>query len=296
MPTKSTPSSKPTPLNLTRRRDGLPLLMGVLNVTPDSFFDGGRTSSPDAAIERARQLIEAGTDLLDVGGESSRPGAEPVPESEEKARVLPIFQALREKTLLPLSIDTTKASVARAALESGASLINDISALRADPEMAEVARRYDCPVILMHMQGTPQMMQQAPSYRNVVQEVLEFFQERLAYASRKGISKEKIILDPGIGFGKKLHHNLALLKNLERLRSLGCPVLVGASRKSFIAHCMREMHPDTPMLLPDSRLPGSLAVALWAAQKGVDLLRVHDPQETLQALTLFRSLENALSP
>jgi len=264
--------------------------MGILNVTPNSFFDGGRYLALEQAVAHGLRLVQSGADILDIGGESTRPGSEPVSEDEEKGRALPVVKALSSQTRIPISIDTCKAPVAREALENGASMINDVSALRRDPEMTEVVRHYGCPIVLMHMQGTPNTMQNNPLYRDVLKEVMDFFRERLTFALGQGISREQIILDPGIGFGKRLEHNLALLKNLEQLKSLGCPIMVGASRKSFISHCAAS--PEGKEIPPEMRLPGSLSAAIWAAQAGADLLRVHDVKETRQALLLHSSIRN----
>ena len=210
------------------------LVAGVVNVTPDSFSDGGRFLAPEQAARQARAMAEAGADLIDVGGESSRPGAYPVPLEEELSRVLPALEAIREVCDVPLSVDTTKAEVARQALERGVVVINDISALRADPEMARVAAESGAGVVLMHMQGRPRSMQTRPHYADVVGEVEKFFEERVAAAEAAGIRRDCLCLDPGIGFGKRLEDNLALLCASWRFRQTGLPAMVGASRKSFI--------------------------------------------------------------
>ncbi|MBI4055179.1 MAG: dihydropteroate synthase [Elusimicrobia bacterium] len=266
--------------------------MGVVNVTPDSFYEGGRCPQPSQAIERALQLVEEGADILDIGGESSRPGAEPIGPAQELERVLEVIEALASKTKIPISIDTVKASVASQALRAGASWINDISALRYDPQMLSVCQKHPCPILLMHMQGTPKTMQQKPAYAQVVPEIIRFFRERLQVLSRGGISPERILLDPGIGFGKTLDHNLQILKNLDEFRRLGRPLAVGASRKSFIAQGWKRTHPDAEELAPPQRLEGSLAAAIWCAWKGVEILRVHDVLATRRALAVISEIQD----
>jgi dihydropteroate synthase len=256
-------------------------VMGILNVTPDSFSDGGRFVEVDSAVAQARQMIATGADLIDVGGESTRPGAEPVSEAEEIRRVVPVIERLAG---LVVSVDTTKAAVAEAALRAGARVVNDISALRWDEQMAAVAASHGAGVVLMHMQGTPQTMQAQPRYDDVVREVREFLAERIEFAVAHGIGREQIAIDPGIGFGKTVEHNLELLNRLEELRMLGCPVLVGASRKSFIGRITgRE---------PGGRLAGSLAVAGWAAARGARILRVHDVAETRDVVRLIEAIRS----
>lgn len=248
------------------------LVMGVLNVTPDSFSDGGLYADPARAAERARVMIAEGADLLDVGGESSRPGASPVRADEERRRVRPVIEAVRAFSDLPISVDTRKAAVAQAALEAGADLINDISALTADPEMPDVAARYGAGVILMHMRGTPETMQRDPRYESVVGEVRAYLAARVEDLAARGLARETMAVDPGIGFGKTLEHNLRLLARLEDLAALGRPVVVGVSRKSFLGRLTgRE---------PGERLAGSLAAAAWAAARGARVLRAHDVKET----------------
>jgi dihydropteroate synthase len=256
-----------------RARDRLlsldrPLIMGVLNVTPDSFSDGGVYLDATAAIERALQMVEEGADLIDIGGESSRPGAEPIDEQEEQRRVLPVVEAVCERISVPVSVDTTKASVARRALSAGASMINDISALRFDSRMAAVVADSGAAVVLMHMQGTPKTMQAAPYYDDVVHDVQTFFKERLQAARAAGISEERIVLDPGIGFGKRPEDNLVLLGHVETFTELGRPILVGVSRKGFIGQIL-----DQPL---DQRLMGTAAACATAILRGARLIRVHD--------------------
>ncbi len=258
--------------------DGRVLIMGILNVTPDSFSDGGRFLSPDAAVERALAMEKEGADIIDVGGESSRPGADPVPVEEELRRVLPVLERLRGKLRIPISIDTTKAEVAEAALRAGASIVNDISALRFDPAMAPLVAEFGAGLVLMHMLGTPKTMQQAPHYEDVVTEVRDFLAERAQYAQSQGIPREAIAVDPGIGFGKTVEHNLELLRRLPELVELGFPVLVGPSRKSFIGAILG--------LGVEERLEGTLAACAVAVVRGADILRVHDVKEVRRAADL----------
>jgi dihydropteroate synthase len=263
----------------------LPKIMGILNVTPDSFSDGGQFDSAASACSQAEALLVSGADIIDVGGESTRPFAEPVTEKEELTRVIPVIRAIRRKHSIPISIDTTKAEVARHALEAGADIINDISALRKDPKMIELVRQTSVPLIIMHMQGTPGDMQLKPQYKNVVTEVVGFFQERLAWLAEQGIDSSRITVDPGIGFGKSLAHNLSLLKNLAEIKALGCPLLLGHSRKRFIADI-------TGFEVEDRDLPTAVISALTCAS-GVDILRVHDVAATRQALQMAEAIRNA---
>ena len=251
------------------------VIMGILNVTPDSFYDGGRRSEPTRAIADGVEMVQSGAEILDVGGESTRPGARPVDETEELDRVLPVIRGLRREVAVPISIDTYKAGVARAALDAGADIVNDISALRFDPALVSLVAAEEVPVILMHMQGKPQTMQAEPRYNDVVREVRDFLAAQLYEAMDAGIAAERIILDPGIGFGKTLEHNLQLLRGLPTLAALGQPLLVGASRKAFIGKILD--------LDPDHRLEGSLAAAVAAVLGGANLLRVHDVAETCRA-------------
>jgi len=256
--------------------------MGILNVTPDSFFDGGKHAGVDAALRRAEALLDAGADILDVGGESSRPGADPVPEAEELARTRPVVEAVWKRFAVPISIDTMKSRVARAALEAGASIINDISAMEHDPLMLEVPQAFGVGVVLNHMRGTPKDMQRAPAYRDVAGEVREYLKGRVQLLAAMGLAADRIAVDPGIGFGKGVKDNYALLEHLESLDGLGCPILVGASRKSFIG--------KTEGLEESDRLIPSVAIALYAALKGASILRVHDVGETREALAMIAAL------
>lgn len=271
-------------LDFTRRT----LIMGIINVTPDSFFDGGRRLEAAAAVAAGVAMIASGADILDVGGESTRPGAAPVSEEEEMARVLPVVRGLRARIGAPISIDTYKASVARAALEEGADIVNDISALRFDPGMAALVAAEKVPLILMHMQGTPRTMQQDPQYRDVVREVRDFLAAQLYAALEAGVAQEAVIVDPGIGFGKTVEHNLELLRGLPALAALGQPLLVGASRKTFIGKILGAE--------PADRLEGSLAAAVAAVLGGANILRVHDVAETVKAVRIADALRFGVRP
>jgi dihydropteroate synthase len=259
-----------------------PQIMGILNVTPDSFSDGGRFLDAAAALAQARAMAAQGAALLDIGGESTRPGAALVPEAEEIARTAPVIAALRGAGL-PLSIDTRKAAVARAALAAGAGMVNDVSALTFDAGMAGVVAAAGVPLVLMHARGTPATMQDAPVYDDVLLDVYDWLDGRIAAAEAAGIARGRIVVDPGIGFGKTAAHNLALIRGLSLFHGLGCPLLLGASRKRFIGTISGEERADR-------RVAGSLAVALAGAAQGVQLLRVHDVAETRAALALARAI------
>jgi dihydropteroate synthase len=260
-----------------------PLVMGIVNVTPDSFSDGGRYASVENATAHALHLVEDGADLLDIGGESTRPGADPVPLEEELCRVLPVVQALASQITVPISIDTSKAGVARRCLEAGAAIINDVTSL-ADPEMKGVVRDFQAGVILMHMQGVPKTMQMAPHYDSVMDDLMTFFRERLRLALSAGIPESCIVLDPGIGFGKTGQHNLEILARLEELSRLGRPICLGVSRKAFIGKIL-----DRPS---EDRLPGSLAAILYAqGRAAVHIVRVHDVRQTRDAVSLFAAIQ-----
>ncbi len=263
-------------------------LMGIINVTPDSFSDGGRFLAPAAALEQGRVLAAEGARILDVGGESTRPGAEPVAAAEELRRTVPVLEALAAADLgVRLSIDTTKAEVAAAAIAAGATIVNDVSALRADPEMAGLVAASGVECCLMHMLGEPRTMQREPRYAgDVVDEVKAFLAERLAFAVAAGISEERIVLDPGIGFGKTLAHNLALLGRLHELLALGRPILVGTSRKSFLGLLGARAHGLTEPLAADRRLPGTLATCVLALERGASIFRVHEVAEVAEALAV----------
>jgi len=258
-------------------------VMGILNVTPDSFSDGGDFSDPSAAVARALEMAAQGADIIDIGGESTRPGAEPVPAEEEIRRIVPVIEKTRAQSDVFISIDTMKAEVALRALEAGADIINDVSAFEGDAGMAEVAAKIGSGVILMHMKGSPQTMQDDPDYGNVVREVGTYLEGRLDFAEHCGVQRDRMVIDPGIGFGKTLEHNLALLRRLPELATGGSPILVGASRKSFIGQVLGR---DTPA----ERLAGSLGVAAWAALQGAHILRVHDVIDTCDACRLVDTL------
>ena len=257
-----------------------PRIMGVVNVTPDSFSDGGQYLAPEAAIAHGLQLEAEGADILDVGGESTRPGAEPVSLEEECRRVLPVVEALAKQARAPVSIDTRNAEVMRRAADAGARIVNDVSALAHDPASLAFAARSGLPVVLMHAQGDPRTMQANPTYADVVLDVYDALQARVQACKAAGIGAERLIVDPGIGFGKTLAHNLSLLGSLTVFQGLGCPVLLGVSRKSFIARLTGAGAGE--------RLPGSLAGALLGAAQGVQILRVHDVAATRQALTVWQ--------
>jgi dihydropteroate synthase len=260
-----------------------PRIMGIVNVTPDSFSDGGRFGSNEKAIEHGLRLAEEGADILDIGGESTRPGADTVPLEEELKRVLPVIEGLRARTDVPISIDTRKAAVMVRATAAGADILNDVSALTHDPKAMEVAAETGCPVILMHALGDPKTMNDNPQYSDVVLDVFDFLEIRIAACEAAGIPRSKLVVDPGIGFGKHLHHNVAVLGNLALYHSLGVPVLLGASRKKLIDHISD---------VPDSndRVPGSIAAALAAVAQGVQIVRVHDVAATRQALSVWRAI------
>lgn len=258
------------------------LVMGIVNVTPDSFSDGGDHATAEAAVEHGLRLAAEGADVLDVGGESTRPGSDEVPPEVEAARVLPVIERLASEAGVPISVDTRHAEVARAALEAGASIVNDVSGFR-DPAMVEVAAASDAGLVVMHMLGEPKTMQADPRYDDVVAEVAAFLAERVAALRAAGVDAARICIDPGIGFGKTLEHNLALLRALPQLGDLGCPVLVGASRKRMIGDITGEPEPKR-------RLGGSVAVAVWAAVHGARIVRVHDVRETRQALAVWAAL------
>jgi dihydropteroate synthase len=248
--------------------ESTPLIMGVINVTPDSFYDGGRYGDPGTAVEHATRLIEEGADLLDIGAESSRPGSDPIAPEEELRRLLPVVKQLGRLVSVPLSVDTTKAAVAERALDEGATLINDITALRGDPRMGALVAKTGAGVVLMHMQGSPKTMQQAPRYADVIHEVARFLADRMRAVLDTGVDPKQILLDPGIGFGKNLDHNLAILAHLDAFVKLGRPILVGVSRKAFIDQVL-----DRPV---EDRLLGTAAAVALAVYQGARVLRVHD--------------------
>jgi dihydropteroate synthase len=283
--------SSPAPSGPTSLRCGRftldlskPVVMGILNVTPDSFSDGGRYSDVHAAVERALAMESAGAGIIDVGGESTRPGADEISEAEELKRVIPIIEALAPKLSVPISVDTSKPGVIAAAVRAGATIINDVRALR-EPGALEAAASTTAAVCLMHMQGTPRTMQLDPSYVDVVKEVAEFLRERMRACEAAGIGADRLVLDPGIGFGKRLEHNLALLAALPELRALGAPLLVGVSRKGMLGALTGRA--------VDERLPAGLAVAAASVLAGAAILRVHDVPETVDAVKVATALRDA---
>ena len=267
----------------TAHRCGQPLIMGVVNVTPDSFSDGGLFEDATHAIRHGLALLDEGADVLDIGGESTRPGAEPVSEPQELARVLPVIQGLRQRSSAPISIDTSKPAVMREAILAGADMINDVRALR-EPGALETAAEYAVPVCLMHMRGEPLTMQDQPTYSDVVAEQMAFFEERIQTCLQAGLARENLVIDPGFGFGKQLAHNLTLLHRLSELNTLGYPVLAGLSRKSMLGHL-------TGREKANERASASVAAALLAAQRGAAILRVHDVAETADALKVWLALK-----
>ncbi len=278
----------PGPIAYPGRRIDLsdgPSVMGVLNVTPDSFYDGGRYDAYERAVERAWRMIEEGAAILDVGGESTRPGSDPVPDALQKERILPVIQAVRDRWQGWISVDTCSSEVARAAVDHGADLINDISAGRMDPEMKAAAAELGVPCILMHMLGTPRTMQEKPVYGDLVREIIEYLEERIAVWEDAGVARENLLVDPGIGFGKTVDHNLLILKHLFEFKVLGRPIVLGTSRKSFIGTLLgRDV---------EERLVGTLATAAIGVWNGADILRVHDVEETREVLTIVRAIKEA---
>ncbi|MBN2830086.1 MAG: dihydropteroate synthase [Candidatus Cloacimonetes bacterium] len=257
--------------------------MGILNITPDSFSDGNNFIHLMDALNQARLMLKEGADVIDIGGESTRPGAETVDLETELKRVIPVIQALRKDTDIPLSVDTYKSEVARKAIEAGANIINDISALRFDPEMINVLRdNPEIKVVLMHMYGTPKTMQENPKYDNVIEELLEFFEERITYCTNNGISRDRIIIDPGIGFGKRQQDNLNILRYLSSFHSFGCDVLLGASLKSFINRI--------DISTPENRLAGTLATTGLAIESKLQFVRVHNVKENFQYIKVYNAI------
>ena len=259
-----------------------PCIMGVVNVTPDSFSDGGRFLAAEDALTQALALVREGAAIVDIGGESTRPGSEPVPAAEELERVLPVIEALADRVGVPISVDTTKAEVARRALAAGASLINDVSALRSDAGMIEVIAEAGCPVCLMHMKGQPKTMQDDPRYDDVVDEVLRFLEERMAFALANGLREDQIMVDPGIGFGKTVEHNLALLRDLHRFTVLGRPVVLGASRKRFLGAILGAE--------PGERIIGTVVTTVVGLLAGAHVFRVHDVKPNFEALRVAQAV------
>ncbi|MBW2705408.1 MAG: dihydropteroate synthase [Deltaproteobacteria bacterium] len=268
-------------------------IMGVVNVTPDSFSDGGKFYDTNVAIAQGEKLAADGADIIDVGGESTRPFSDSVSIEEEIRRVVPVIETLAQRVSIPISIDTTKAEVARPALEAGASIINDVAALRFDPGLAALAIEFDTPLILMHMLGEPKSMQVAPRYDNLIEEIRRFLEDAIARAEKLGVSRSKIIVDPGIGFGKTVTHNLLLLKHVQAFTSLDLPVLIGASRKAFIRKLLKQPHeediqPDLPIVET-----GTQAAVAAAVLSGAHIVRVHDVANTVASVKILDSLREA---
>ncbi len=265
----------------------LPKLMGIVNVTPDSFSDGGQFLATDAAVEQALKLVADGADVLDIGGESTRPGAAAVDEAEELRRVIPVIERLASRVTVPIAVDTTKAEVARRAVAAGAEIINDISGLQFDPRMIDICRETGAGVICMHIQGTPATMQQNPHYDDVIAEICGYFAERLTVFANHGVPAERVLLDPGVGFGKTAEHNLQILSHVDRFHELGRPLLIGHSRKRFLKKLLgRDV---------EERLAGGLGVSIALAEQGVELLRVHDVAAHRDALVAWRTVKASVT-
>lgn len=258
--------------------------MGILNITPDSFSDGGLYYNKQNAVKRGLQLIEEGADILDIGGESSRPGSDPITAEEEKKRILPVLSEIRKQTDTFISVDTTKSEVLKAALDQGADILNDISGMRFDPKMLELASEKNIPVVIMHMKGTPKNMQKRPKYENVVEEIKTFLKKRVKTALKTGIKKNKIIIDPGIGFGKRLKDNLKIIGNLSSFNELDLPILIGVSRKSFIGNLLN--------VTPDQRIEGTIASSLVSVLQGAHILRSHDIASLKKAVIVTEAIMN----
>ena len=275
----------PEPLTFAGMTLDRPRLMGVVNVTPDSFSDGGDYLDPQIAIDHAKRMIDEGADILDIGGESTRPGSKPITTEEECARILPVIEGLADSGAR-ISVDTRHADVMRHAIGAGAKIVNDVTALTGDPESAAVCIDAGVDVVLMHMQGEPQTMQDNPSYDDAVQDIFEYMQARLEVLQTAGMAREKICIDPGIGFGKNLDHNLRILSGIDAFHALGVPLLLGVSRKSFISKIDRDVSPK-------DRVAGSIAAAIAGWDRGVQVFRVHDVAETRQALAVWCAIEEA---
>jgi len=260
-----------------------PLIAGILNITPDSFYDGGKFIDFEKAIERGKEIIREGADIIDVGGESSRPGSEPVSEKEEMERVIPVIEELVKENVI-VSCDTYKSRVAEKAIESGAKIINDISAFRMDEKLIDIIKGSNCGYVLMHMKGTPKNMQKNPFYDDTIGEITSFFREKLELIEKTGIDLERVVIDPGIGFGKRLVDNLIILKKLDEFKKLGRPIFIGTSRKSFIGGVLN--------VEVDQRLEGSLATVVYAYIKGAKIFRVHDVKETKKVIDMVWAIEN----
>ncbi len=267
------------------------LIMGILNVTPDSFSDGGKYNSISLAVKHAKKMVDDGADIIDIGGESTRPGAKKISKETELKRILPVIKKLSKEIDIPISVDTYKSEVAEKCINAGASMINDITALREDEKLASIVKRYKVPICLMHMLGTPENMQKNPVYSNVINEIKDFLKKRCEYATKKGISKDKIIIDPGIGFGKRtgsgIEDNCTILANISEFKKLGYPVLSGASRKTFLGNISGKNK-----LKPIDRLQESIATACILSYNGADIVRVHDVKETRRALDVIECINH----
>jgi dihydropteroate synthase len=266
--------------------------MGVLNITPDSFSDGGAFLDTEAAVARALQMERDGADILDIGGESTRPSAEPISANEELSRILPVLEALRGKLRIPISVDTQKAEVAEAALAAGAEMVNDVSALRTDPRLAEVCHRTRAPIILMHMRGTPRTMQQGPFARNVMRDIMASLRQAVSHARHAGIPKSRILLDPGIGFGKSYEQNFEILAKLPEFARLGCPIVIGTSRKGFLGAALARPGEAPPP--PDQRLLGTAATVTASILGGAHIVRVHDIAEIASVARVADAIVDAM--
>lgn len=268
------------------------IVAGVLNVTPDSFYDGGKNSDLGRALSHARRMIEDGADIIDIGGESTRPDSSYVSADEEKLRVIPVIKELSKETHIPISIDTYKAEVAEEAIKAGAQIINDISGLQADDEMARVAAENNTPIIIMHIKGHPHDFPKDPVYDNLIPEIISFFERRIEDAVNSGIAHNNIIIDPGIGFGKKPEHNLAILRQLNDFKCLNLPIMVGTSRKSFISNVL-ELSDEQNLPTSVARLAGTLVTLIIAVINGANIVRAHDVREAVQAIKMYRAIESA---
>lgn len=268
-------------------------IMGILNVTPDSFSDGGVFFDSDTAVMHGVKMVEEGADIIDIGGESTRPFSTGVSTEEEMKRVVPVIEKLAKRIDVPISIDTTKAKVAKAAIEAGASIINDISALSYDADMVKVAADYGLPVILMHMQGTPQTMQESPSYCDFFEDIENFLEAAIDYAQQNGVLRSRIIIDPGIGFGKTVKHNLLIIKKLNKFKTLNCPLLIGLSRKSFIQHILKDKKVTEDKVDFSLIEVGTQAALAMAVLKGAHIVRVHNVSDTVATLKIIEAVESA---
>jgi dihydropteroate synthase len=264
-------------------------IMGILNITPDSFSDGGRYFDKTSAINKALQMVEDGADIIDIGGESTRPGSEPVPVEEELRRILPIIKAIAGEIKIPVSIDTYKSEIAKRALDAGASMVNDISGLRFDPEMAKVVSDYKVPVVIMHIKGTPKIMQHKPVYDALIPEILGYLSQSITIAGEAGISDNIIMIDPGLGFGKTFEHNLEIIHNLHEFTLLGKPVLIGPSRKAFIGKILGD-------LPPEERLEGTAAAVAISIMNGANIVRVHDVKEMARVARVADAIKRKRIP